>query len=62
MTKCENCWWYGKPIECNEFDLELYIDNKVYECRNFKAKGDGVCGKNRTLHNARIGTLFNHEI
>jgi 5-methylcytosine-specific restriction endonuclease McrA len=35
MTKCENCWWYGKPIEC---PADFNIDTKI--CKNFSPKNE----------------------
>ena len=35
MTSCNDCWWYGKPIEC---PADFNIDTK--ECKNFKPKQD----------------------
>ncbi|MBO5463756.1 MAG: hypothetical protein J6A49_10650 [Clostridia bacterium] len=33
MTKCEDCWWYGRPIDCPaKFNLD------TYECKNFESK------------------------
>ena len=33
MTNCENCWWYGRPIDCpDDFDLD------THECKNFEPK------------------------
>ena len=40
-NKCENCWWYGKPIECPaDFDID------THECKNFKEK-DKKYGRKR---------------
>lgn len=33
LSQCDDCWWYGKPIDC---PAEVNLD--TYECKNFDPK------------------------
>ena len=35
MFQCENCWWYGKDIDC---PADFNID--TYKCKNFRHKNN----------------------
>jgi hypothetical protein len=34
MCQCDNCWWYGKPIDCPA----KIVNFETYECAGFEPK------------------------